>query len=103
MMGKLAKSIIELTGAKAGTKYAKSGAKTSASKASKTSQASKASKEPLPKHLYEILACPDDKAELKYTKDYTGLQCQKCSYVYPIKNKIPILLPKQLQKSVKQV
>lgn len=55
-------------------------------------------KDPLPKDLYEILCCPDDKADLKYTADKKGLKCQKCRFVFPIKDGIPILLPKAMQK-----
>jgi uncharacterized protein YbaR (Trm112 family) len=49
--------------------------------------------DPLPKDLYNILACPVDKADLKYTKDKKGLKCTKCGHVYPIRDGIPILLP----------
>ena len=50
-------------------------------------------KDPIPKDLYDILACPVDKADLSYTKDRTGLKCTKCGHVYPIRDGIPILLP----------
>lgn len=53
--------------------------------------------DPLPEDLYNIIACPVDKADLKYTKDKKGLQCTKCKYIYPIKEGIPILLPPELQ------
>ncbi len=55
-------------------------------------------KDPLPKELYEILACPDDKADLSYTKDRKGLKCAKCRFVFPIEDGIPILLPKAMQR-----
>ena len=54
--------------------------------------------EPLPKELYDIICCPTDKADLKYTPDKKGLKCTKCKYVYPIKDGIPILLPPELQE-----
>ncbi len=54
--------------------------------------------DPIPKELYDILACPVDKADLKYTKDKKGLKCVKCDYVYPIKDGIPILLPPDMQE-----
>ncbi len=57
----------------------------------------KEQKDPLPKELYDILACPDDKGDLKYTKDKKGLQCQTCKFVFPIREGIPILLPKEMQ------
>jgi len=50
-------------------------------------------KDPLSKELYEILACPVDKADLRYIKDKKGLKCTKCKQIYPIKDGIPILLP----------
>lgn len=49
--------------------------------------------EPIPKELFELLACPVDKADLKYTEGKKGLKCVKCKHVYPIKEGIPILLP----------
>jgi len=55
-------------------------------------------KDPLPKDLYDILACPVDKADLKYTPKKSGLKCIKCKFVYPIKDGIPILLPPEMQK-----
>lgn len=54
-------------------------------------------KDPISKELYDILACPVDKADLKYTKDKTGLKCAKCGYVYPIKEGIPVLLSPEMQ------
>jgi len=54
-------------------------------------------KDPLPKKLFDILCCPMDKADLKYTAKKDGLVCTKCKYVYPIKDGIPVLLPPQLQ------
>lgn len=50
-------------------------------------------KEPLPRDLFNILACPICKTDLKYTIDKKGLVCTKCKHVYPIKEGIPILLP----------
>ncbi|HJN57002.1 MAG: Trm112 family protein [Candidatus Woesearchaeota archaeon] len=50
-------------------------------------------KNPIPKDLFDILACPVCKANLRYTKDKKGLVCVKCNKKYPIKAKVPILLP----------
>ena len=50
-------------------------------------------KEPIPKDLFDILACPICKADLRYTKDKTGLVCVKCGQKYPIKEGVPVLLP----------
>jgi hypothetical protein len=51
-------------------------------------------KEPLPRELYRILACPTDKAAVAYTKDRKGLQCSACRTIYPIRDGIPVMLPK---------
>jgi uncharacterized protein YbaR (Trm112 family) len=50
-------------------------------------------KDPIPKDLFAILACPICKADLNYNKDKTGLVCTKCGLKYPIKDGIPVLLP----------
>ncbi|MBI1935094.1 Trm112 family protein [Candidatus Woesearchaeota archaeon] len=53
--------------------------------------------QPLPKELFDILACPACKSDLNYTKDKGSLVCVKCKAKYPIKEGIPILLPKNKQ------
>ena len=50
--------------------------------------------EPIPKELFDILACPLCKADLNYNKNKTGLICSKCKAEYPIKEGIPVLLPR---------
>ena len=50
--------------------------------------------EPLPKDLFDILACPLCRADLEYTKDKKWLLCTKCGKKYPIKEGIPIMLPR---------
>ncbi len=50
-------------------------------------------KGPLPKNLFNILACPACKASLTYNKLKTKLVCTKCKKQYDIKEDIPILLP----------
>ena len=50
-------------------------------------------KEPIPKELFDILACPVCKASLKYSKDKKNLVCDKCGLKYPIKEGIPVLMP----------
>ena len=49
-------------------------------------------KEPIPKELFDILACPSCKSDLKYNKDMTKLVCTKCKKEYEIKDGIPVLL-----------
>ncbi len=56
--------------------------------------------EPIPKDLFDILACPLCKADLEYTKDKKGLLCSKCGEEYPIKEGIPELLPPKERKSL---
>lgn len=50
-------------------------------------------KEPLAKEMYSVLACPNDKSDVKYTKDKKSLQCVKCKKIFLIENGIPIMLP----------
>jgi len=42
--------------------------------------------------LLEILACPLCKTEVKLVGEGTGLKCERCGRVYPIKDDIPIML-----------
>jgi uncharacterized protein YbaR (Trm112 family) len=44
------------------------------------------------KELLDVLACPDDKAELELNKD--KLICKKCKRIFNIEEGIPIMLPK---------
>ena len=57
--------------------------------------------EPIPKDLFDILACPLCKADLEYTKDKKGLLCSNCGAKYTIDNGIPMLLPPKMRKSLK--
>ncbi|MBI5357018.1 Trm112 family protein [Candidatus Collierbacteria bacterium] len=51
----------------------------------------------LPKDLLEILACPDDKSQVKEArvKGKYSLQCVKCKRIFEVREGIPIMLPKQ--------
>lgn len=42
--------------------------------------------------LLEILACPLCKVAVTLTADGSGLRCDKCSRVYPIRDDIPVML-----------
>ncbi|MBS3113905.1 Trm112 family protein [Candidatus Woesearchaeota archaeon] len=57
----------------------------------------KNTEDPIPKDLFDILACPLCKADLEYTKDKKGLLCSKCGEKYPIKGGIPELLPRKMK------
>jgi uncharacterized protein YbaR (Trm112 family) len=50
-------------------------------------------KDPLSKELFDSLACPICKSNLKYNHKKTALICTKCHKIYKIKENIPILLP----------
>lgn len=47
---------------------------------------------PISPELLEILACPVCKTEVKLTPDETGLKCDACNRVYPIRDDIPVML-----------
>lgn len=44
------------------------------------------------RELLEILACPKCKGEVTLKEDHTGLVCEVCRLVYPVKDDIPIML-----------
>jgi len=52
-------------------------------------------KDPIPEDLFNILACPICRADLRYTKDKKGLVCIKEGHKYPIRQGIPVLLPQE--------
>ncbi|MBI2101141.1 Trm112 family protein [Candidatus Woesearchaeota archaeon] len=54
----------------------------------------KSTEYPIPKDLFEILACPLCKADLEYAKGRKGLVCSKCSAKYPIEDGIPVMMAK---------
>ncbi|MBI2134419.1 Trm112 family protein [Candidatus Woesearchaeota archaeon] len=58
-------------------------------------------KDSIPKDLFDILACPLCRADLRYSKDKKQLICVKCSQKYPIKEGIPLLLPPKQAKGNK--
>ena len=47
---------------------------------------------PISKELLDILVCPVCKKPVKLTPDETGLKCQTCHRVYPIRDEIPVML-----------
>jgi uncharacterized protein YbaR (Trm112 family) len=50
---------------------------------------------PIPQELLEILVCPVCKTPVRYTPDQTGLKCETCRRVYPIRDEIPVMLPEE--------
>ena len=54
--------------------------------------------DPISKELFDILACPVCKADLKYGEAKKSLVCTKCGHKYPIKDGIPVLLPPEIEK-----
>ncbi len=58
----------------------------------------KKAEEPIPKELFDILACPLCRADLEYTKDKKGLVCSGCGARYPIEDGIPNLIPPKSKK-----
>jgi uncharacterized protein YbaR (Trm112 family) len=46
----------------------------------------------LSKELLDILACPACKEEVRLTPDGSGLKCEKCHRIYPIRDDIPVML-----------
>jgi len=42
--------------------------------------------------LLEILVCPECKTPVRLVNSETGLRCDTCRRVYPIKDDIPVML-----------
>ena len=49
----------------------------------------------IPKELLEILVCPICKTPVKLTPDNSGLKCETCRRVYPVRDDIPVMLPEE--------
>jgi uncharacterized protein YbaR (Trm112 family) len=47
---------------------------------------------PIPQELLDILVCPLCKTPVKFTPDNSGLKCQTCRRVYPVRDEIPVML-----------
>ena len=45
--------------------------------------------------LLDILVCPVCKTPVKMLADGSGLKCQQCKRVYPIRDDIPVMLPEE--------
>ncbi len=44
------------------------------------------------KKLFEILACPLCKGDVKYRKEAAELVCRPCGLAFPIRDNIPMML-----------
>ena len=49
----------------------------------------------IPRDLLDILVCPICKTAVKLTTDGSGLKCDSCRRVYPIRDEIPVMLPEE--------
>jgi uncharacterized protein YbaR (Trm112 family) len=47
----------------------------------------------IPAELLEILVCPVCKVRLEVLS--SGLKCQTCKRVYPVRDEIPVMLPEE--------
>lgn len=45
--------------------------------------------------LLAILVCPVCKTPVKLMPDNSGLKCQTCRRVYPVRDDIPVMLPEE--------
>jgi uncharacterized protein YbaR (Trm112 family) len=50
---------------------------------------------PSPKELLDILVCPVCKVPVKLLADGSGLKCDSCRRVYPVRDDIPVMLPEE--------
>jgi uncharacterized protein YbaR (Trm112 family) len=55
---------------------------------------------PIPKDLLDILVCPECKTPLRQLTDAaSGLQCETCRRIYPVRDEIPVLIIDQATKA----
>jgi uncharacterized protein YbaR (Trm112 family) len=47
---------------------------------------------PIPNDLLAILVCPVCKKPVRLLPDNTGLKCEVCKRVYPVRDDIPVML-----------
>ncbi len=52
---------------------------------------------PISQELLEILRCPVCKARVHMEPDKSGLKCESCRRVYPIRDEIPVMLAEEAQ------
>jgi uncharacterized protein len=49
----------------------------------------------IPKELLAILVCPVCKKPVQLLVDHSGLKCEACKRVYPVRDDIPVMLPEE--------
>jgi uncharacterized protein len=49
----------------------------------------------IPKDLLDILVCPVCKKPVHLLQDDSGLKCEACKRVYPVRDDIPVMLPEE--------
>jgi hypothetical protein len=47
---------------------------------------------PVNEKLLEILACPKCKGDIRLKENQSGLICDQCKLLYPIRDDIPVML-----------
>ena len=50
---------------------------------------------PIPKELLAILVCPVCKKPVHLLADQSGLKCDACKRIYPVRDDIPVMLPEE--------
>jgi len=50
---------------------------------------------PIPKELLAILVCPVCRKPVRLLPDNSGLKCDGCKRLYPVRDDIPVMLPEE--------
>jgi uncharacterized protein len=50
---------------------------------------------PIPQELLDILVCPVCKKPVRLLPDNSGLKCEACKRLYPIRDDIPVMLAEE--------
>ena len=51
----------------------------------------------IPKELVEMLVCPACKKPVRLLADDSGLKCDECKRVYPVRDEIPVMLVEEAE------
>jgi uncharacterized protein len=52
---------------------------------------------PIPQDLLDLLRCPVCKAQVHLQPDRSGLKCELCRRVYPVRDEIAVMLAEEAQ------